>query len=121
MQIAVACGQRAAQSRPSMKPLMIILAATISLSVHAATLSRQWQVQEEKLMDYFRRETKTLSDHCLSDLTTSNAWYEGMPKLRAELSEMLGLSSLPPRTDLKATVTKRFEQDTFTVENLHFQ
>ncbi len=104
-----------------MKRLIVILAAIISLPIQAATLSRQWQVPDEKLMDYFRRETKALSDRCLGDLTTSNAWYEGMPKLRAELSEMLGLSPLPPRTDLKATVTKRFEQDTFTVENLHFQ
>ncbi len=104
-----------------MKRLIVILAAIISLSIQAATLPRQWQVQDEKLMDYFRRETRALSDRCLNNLTTSNAWYEGMPKLRAELSEMLGLSPLPPRTDLKATVTKRFEQDTFTVENLHFQ
>jgi dienelactone hydrolase len=104
-----------------MKRLIVILAAIISLPIQAASLSRQWQVQDEKFTEYFRRETKALSDHCLTDLTTSNAWYEGMPKLRAELSEMLGLSPLPPRTDLKATVTKRFEQDTFTVENLHFQ
>ncbi|HEY0549431.1 MAG TPA: prolyl oligopeptidase family serine peptidase, partial [Verrucomicrobiae bacterium] len=104
-----------------MKRLTVILAALISLPIHAATLSRQWQVQDDKLMDYFRRETKAISDRCLSDLTTSNAWNERAPQLRAELSEMLGLSPLPPRTDLKATVTKRFEQDTFTVENLHFQ
>jgi dienelactone hydrolase len=104
-----------------MKRLIVILAAIISLSIQAATLPRQWQVQDEKLMDYFRRETKALSDRCLNDLTTSNAWYERAPQLRAQLSEMLGLSPLPPRSDLKATVTKRFEQDAFTVENLHFQ
>ena len=104
-----------------MKPLIIILAAIISFPVFAANLQRQWQVQDEKLMEYFRRETRALSERCLSDLTTSNAWNERAPQLRAELSEMLGLSPLPPRTDLKATVTKRFEQDTFTVENLHFQ
>src|SRR5687767_12085583 len=104
-----------------MKSLIIILAAIVSAPIHAANLSRQWQVQDEKLMEYFRRETRALSDRCLGDLTTSNAWNERAPQLRAELSEMLGLSPLPPRTDLKATITKRFEQDTFTVENLHFQ
>jgi hypothetical protein len=104
-----------------MKRLIVILAAIISLPVFAATLPRQWQVQDEKLMEYFRHETRAISDRCLSDLTTSNAWYERTPRLRAELSEMLGLSPMPPRTDLKATVTKHFEHDSFTVENLHFQ
>jgi hypothetical protein len=104
-----------------MKPLIITLAALISFQIHAATLSRQWQVTDEPLAEYFRRETRAISERCLTDLTTSNAWLAQLPEKRAQLAEMLGLAPLPPRTDLKATVTKRFEHDTFTVENLHFQ
>jgi dienelactone hydrolase len=104
-----------------MKRLIIILAVAFALSTHAATLQRQWQVTDEALAEYFRRETRAISDRCLTDLTTSNAWLAQLPEKRAQLGEMLGLSPMPPRTDLRATVTKRFEHDTFTVENLHFQ
>jgi dienelactone hydrolase len=104
-----------------MKRLIIILAVALAFSTHAATLSRQWQVSDEALAEYFRRETRAISDRCLTDLTTSNVWLAQLPEKRAQLAEMLGLSPTPPRTELKATVTKRFEHDTFTVENLHFQ
>src|SRR6185295_3565246 len=107
--------------RTRMKRLVISFAVTLSLSTHAAILSRQWQVPDEGLADHFRRETRAISERCLSDLTTSNAWLAQLPVKRAQLAEMLGLSPMPPRTELLATVTKRFEHDTFTVENLHFQ
>lgn len=105
----------------SMKRLITILAGFAALSLHAARLLPQWQVADQGLADYFSRETRALSERCLNNLTTSNAWIEQLPQRRAELAEMLGLSPMPPRSDLKATVTKRFEHDTFTVENLHFQ
>lgn len=104
-----------------MKRLLTILAGITALTLHAARLSPQWQVADTNLAAYFARETRALSEQCLADLTTSNAWLEQLPQRRAELSEMLGLSPLPPRTDLHATVTKRFDADGFTVENLHFQ
>ncbi len=104
-----------------MKRLITIFLGLATLSLHAAKLPMQWQIGDKELADYFSRETRALSERCLNNLTTSNAWLEQLPQRRVELSEMLGLSPLPPRTDLKATVTKRFEHDTFTVENLHFQ
>jgi len=105
-----------AQSPHTMKRLLIFCAVTLSLSAHAAMPSR-----DEALADFFRRETRAISERSLADLTTSNAWLEQLPVKRAQLAEMLGLSPMPPRTELQATVTKRFEHDTFTVENLHFQ
>jgi len=105
----------------SMKRLLVIGAAIFPVFIHSATLPRQWEISDGPLAEYLRRETRSLSDRCLHNLTTSNAWIEQTPILRAQLSEMLGLSPLPPRTGLKATVTQRIERDTFTVENLHFQ
>ena len=102
-----------------MKRLMLLLA--LSASVHAANLPRQWQITNSSLAGYFSREVRTLSDRCLSDITTVEDWRARAPEMRAQLAEMLSLSPLPPRSDLKATVTKRFEHDTFVVENLHFQ
>ncbi len=92
-----------------------------SLSLPAATLLPQWQVADTNLAEYFRRETRALSEKCLSDIQSADDWKQHAPEYRAQLGEMLGLAPLPPRTDLQATVTKRFEHDTFTVENLHFQ
>ena len=104
-----------------MKSHLLLCAAMVTLSLPAATLLPQWQVADKELAEYFRRETRAISDQYLNNLTTSNAWLAQVPEKRAQLAEMLGLSPMPPRTDLKATVTKRFEADTFTVENLHFQ
>ncbi len=104
-----------------MKRLITILIATISFSIHAAKLPAQWQITDKDLTDYFRRETRVLSEKCLRGINSAEDWKQHAPEYRQQLSEMLGLSPRPPRTDLKATVTKRFEHGTFTVENLHFQ
>jgi len=102
-----------------MKPLLVLLA--ITFGAHAASLPKQWQVADESLMDYFRRETRAISEKCLADITTAAQWRERAPVYREQLAEMLGLSPMPERTPLKATVTKRLGHDTFVVENLHFQ
>ena len=104
-----------------MKRCIAILAAAISFSAHAAKLPAQWQIGDKDLADYFARETRTLSEKCLSGINSAEDWKQHVPEYRAQLSEMLGLSPMPEHTDLHATVTKRFEHDTFTVENLHFQ
>ncbi len=71
--------------------------------------------------EYFRNEARVLSEKCLADVRTLDDWKERRPQLRQQLVEMLGLDPLPPRTDLKATVTGTLEQPEFTVEKLHFQ
>jgi dienelactone hydrolase len=105
-----------------MKRLMLLLAC--SASIHAATLPRPWQITNSSLVAYFSREVRDVSgrsDACLNGIGTADEWRARVPEMRAQLAEMLGLAPLPARTDLKATVTKRFEDDAFTVENLHFQ
>jgi hypothetical protein len=66
-------------------------------------------------------ETKRIADNCLAEIRTAEDWKQRAPEYRQQLAEMLSLSPMPERTELKATVTRRFEHDTFTVENLHFQ
>jgi dienelactone hydrolase len=103
----------------SMKQLILLL--VVSISAPGAPLPRQWQLADEALLEQFRRETRALSEKCLTDLSTKEDWNKRAPEMRQQLAEMLSLSPMPPRTDLKATITKRFEHDTFAVENLHFQ
>ena len=71
--------------------------------------------------DYFRAETRLLADRSLADIQTLADWNARKPELRRQLFEMLGLDPLPPKTDLKATITGTLDQPEFTVEKLHFQ
>src|SRR4030095_1936963 len=48
-------------------------------------------------------------------------WEAVKPKYRAELFEMLGLSPLPPKSDLHPTITGKLEREDIIVEKLHFQ
>jgi hypothetical protein len=76
----------------------------------------------EKMIDaYFRDRVKRIAADCLADLTTKEAWEKKRPALREQFFDMMGLSPLPPRTDLKATVTGTVEAEGYTVERLHFQ
>ena len=71
--------------------------------------------------NYFRNETRKLAEGCLADVHTIEDWKQRRPQLRRQLFEMLGLDPLPPRSDLKATITGTIDQPEFTVEKLHFQ
>jgi dienelactone hydrolase len=71
--------------------------------------------------NYFRVETETLSKRCLADIKTLEDWTERKTKFRQQLFEMLGLDPLPPRTDLKASVTGTIDQPEFMVEKVQFQ
>ena len=76
---------------------------------------------DEKLVEYFARETQKLEDACLADVRTLDDWKAKREGYREELFEMLSLSPLPKRTDLAAAVTGKTEHPQFTVEKLHFQ
>ncbi len=76
---------------------------------------------DKMLADYFQAETRQLAERCLADIHTLDQWNCRRVKSRQDLFEMLGLSPLPERTDLRAVVTGKVEHESFTVENLHFQ
>ncbi|MFM9081972.1 MAG: alpha/beta hydrolase, partial [Opitutaceae bacterium] len=71
--------------------------------------------------EYFRAETARLAGASLADIRTLEDWKARRATYREQLLEMLGLSPLPERTDLKPVVTGRVEHAEFTVEKLHFQ
>ena len=71
--------------------------------------------------DYFRAETTRLAEASLAEIRTLDDWKSRRATYREQLLEMLGLSPLPERTDLKPVVTGRVEHAEFTVEKLHFQ
>src|SRR5687767_14446111 len=76
------------------------------------------------LQSYFRAQVNELAENSrrtLAQVKTPADWAEQKPILRQQLAEMLGLHPLPPRTDLKPTLTGTIDHDTFTVEKLYFQ
>jgi len=76
----------------------------------------------DRLRDaYFQREVQRIADASLADIKTRADWDKKRPELRRQFLDMMGLWPLPPRTDLRATVTGRIETDDFTIEKLHFQ
>ena len=76
----------------------------------------------DKLRDAsFRREMQRIADTSLADVKTKADWDKQRPELHRQFLDMMGLWPLPPRTDLKATVTGTLDADNFTVEKLHFQ
>jgi dienelactone hydrolase len=76
---------------------------------------------DAQLKQYFRTETATLSDRCLTDIKTLDDWTSQRAEFRRQYQEMLGLLPMPERTDLKPVVTGKLEHEEFTVEKLQFQ
>ena len=56
-----------------------------------------------------------------AEVRTLEDWTAQRAERQRQLADMLGLSPMPPRTDLKPVVTGRLEQPDFSVEKLHFQ
>ncbi|MBI4663360.1 MAG: prolyl oligopeptidase family serine peptidase [Verrucomicrobia bacterium] len=70
---------------------------------------------------YFGQETTDLANRCLAEIKSLEDWKNKKDEYRQQLFEMLSLSPIPERSDLKAVVTGRIEHASFVVENLHFQ
>ncbi len=76
---------------------------------------------DKMISEYFREQTRRLTQDCLADVKTLADWQARRGEYHRQLLEMLGLDPLPPRTPLNAVVTGTTEHDEFTVERLHFQ
>jgi hypothetical protein len=101
-----------------------LFALTLALSASAAPYGPPLAKPtpgDRMFAEYFRAGTRTLADRSLADIRTLEDWNQQKVTYRAQLHEMLGLDPLPPKTDLKATVTGKLDHPEFTVEKLHFQ
>jgi dienelactone hydrolase len=78
-------------------------------------------LKDENLQRYFQAQSEFLAKGCLEGIRSIEDWEEQKPRFRRELSEMLGLDPMPPRTDLHPVITGKLERDGVVVEKLHFQ
>ena len=105
-------------------PVLLLAIAASASAVDVAPPPRPViaPTRGEKMLDaYLRDQVKRIDAACLTDLTTKAAWEAKRPELRRQFFEMMGLSPLPAKTDLKATVTGTHDAGDYIVEKLHFQ
>ncbi|MFH1299471.1 MAG: acetylxylan esterase [Planctomycetota bacterium] len=76
---------------------------------------------DQQLSDYFRDHTMRLANRSLKDIKDLETWEKKRGTYRKQLFEMLGLSPLPPKTDLQPVITNSITSDGFIVENITFQ
>ena len=68
-----------------------------------------------------RKEARQVSSSSLAVPLSPKQWRATEVQRREMWRDMLGLSPLPPRTSLKATVTGKLERGDYVVEKIHFQ
>lgn len=78
-------------------------------------------LQAETIYDSVCREAEQVSRASLADPLPPAAWHASLARRREMWREMIGLSPLPERQPLHATVTGVLERGDYVVEKLHFQ
>ena len=106
-------------------PRRLLPAATllslVILPLHAAEPSTETARGDHLRDAYFRRQVELISNTDLAEVKTRADWENKRPEYRRQFLDMLGLWPLPPRTELRATVTGKVDTEHFTVEKLYFQ
>ena len=100
--------------------LTALAAASLEFA-HAASAASPAGPGNKMLAEYFRAETVKLSERCLADIKSADNWKAHREQYRQQLFDMMGLSPLPERGDLKPVITGCIEHEALTVEKLHFQ
>lgn len=95
---------------------LLICAALAIWFADLATAQNRWPASE-----YFRIETRKISDAGLNEISSGAEWEKKAPDYRRQLREMLGLDPWPERSPLDAVISGTIEHEDFTVEKLHFQ
>jgi dienelactone hydrolase len=78
-------------------------------------------LQAETIYESVCREAEQVSRASLSEPLPPAAWQASLARRREMWREMIGLSPLPERQPLHATVTGVLERGDYVVEKLHFQ
>jgi dienelactone hydrolase len=89
--------------------------------VVASSLSGLWAQSGLSLYGSVSKEAKAVSGASLARPLSPAGWQGTVAERREKWLEMLGLSPLPERTPLKATVTGTLERGDYVVEKIHFQ
>jgi len=95
----------------------LAIASTSNLAAQGLDTTRG----DQMIANYFRTETRRISESCLTEFTELTQWENKRGEYQNQLLDMLGLNPLPPKTPLLPQVTSKQPHEEFTVENIHFQ
>lgn len=73
------------------------------------------------LDEYFKAETERIQNESLQDISSLEDWENKRQEFRNQLRDMLGISSMPPKSRLQHKVVGSFESNGIIVERIHFQ
>lgn len=93
---------------------LLILALAFFTSAHASA-------QGLSIYSSVTQEAREVSGASLAQPLSTETWKATLAERREKWLEMLGLSPLPKRTPLQATVTGVLERGDYVVEKIHFQ
>jgi hypothetical protein len=93
----------------------------LALLLFFASSAQGQSLGEGMAQDYFRQQTANIAKRTLADIKTLEDWKSKREVYRQQILEMLGLSPMPQKTELKVTLVGKSETDKFTVEKIHFQ
>lgn len=101
--------------------LVVLQSAARDLRAQALGKPDSGEPGDRMIQDHLERVTHKLQDSFAADLASAVDWQIHRPLYRDEYFYMLGLSPLPERTDLAATITGSLAGDGFIVDMLHYQ
>src|SRR5687767_4320052 len=100
----------------------IALLVLLNAPALAARPSTRPATRGDRMIEqYFRLQTAAVADRSLAEIESVEDWDAHKETYRRQLAEMLGLSPMPEKTDLQATITGRIDHGSFFIEKLHFQ
>src|SRR5579872_5187262 len=103
--------------------LSFSLAAFTARAVNAQPLGQpdRGEPGDEMIQKYLEQSAALLERSFADDLKSPAHWQTHRPRYREDYFYMLGLSPLPEKTPLKATVTGTLAGEGFAVDMLHYQ
>jgi dienelactone hydrolase len=104
-----------------MRRTICLMLVAAMLQLNSVAVAQESLPGDAMATEYFSQETAKLRDACLADIDSLQQFQKQRVRYRQELLEMLGLSPLPGKTDLKATITGQKTGAGFRVERVHFQ
>ena len=104
---------------------IFILLLAVSSAFHSATSAQSHDDPpisgDDLIAQYFREETRKLTDRTFEGIATMDDWISRRAEYRRQLLEMLGLDPMPPKTPLVPQMTGSLQRDGVVVERLQFQ
>lgn len=100
-----------------MRSMIIPTSLVVWLGVMGLVRADDWST----LYGAARADARQVSGVSLSMPLEKKQWQASVDERREQWREMLGLSPLPPRTPLEATVTGTLDRGDYVIEKVHFQ